>query len=75
MAQNNTLFNTDDSDQEIVQERLDEFFSSIMGLLSTNPAQPKRNAKEVVETRRQVEEILFERQNREWYDDSLLEEI
>ena len=73
MAQNNALFNTDDSDQEIVQERLDEFFSSIMGLLSHNPAQPKRNSKEVVETRRQVEEILIERQNRELYDDSLLE--
>jgi hypothetical protein len=72
MAQNNTLFNTDDSDQEIVQERLDEFFSSVMGLLSHNPTQPKRNAKEVVESRRQIEEILIERQNRELYDDNLL---
>lgn len=73
MAQNNTLFNTDDSDQEIVQERLDEFFSSVMGLLHTNPTQPKRNAKEIVETRRQVEEILIKKQIRELYDDKLLE--
>lgn len=72
MAQNNTLFNTDDSDQEIVQERLDEFFSSVIGLLSHNSAQPKRNAKEVVESRRQIEEILIEKQNRELYDDNLL---
>lgn len=73
MAQNNALFSNDDSDQEIVQERLDEFFSSVMGLLSSNPAQPKRNAKEVVEMRRQVEEILIERQNRELYEEVEIE--
>ncbi|MCD6045111.1 MAG: hypothetical protein K0R48_274 [Gammaproteobacteria bacterium] len=73
MAQNNALFNTDDNDQEIVQERLDEFFSSVMGLLHSNPAQPKRNAKEMVEMRRQVEEILIKKQTRELYEDTLLE--
>ncbi len=67
MAQNSTLFNTDDIDQEMVQERLDEFFSSIMGILSHNPNQSKRNAKEVVASRRQIEEILIERQKRGLY--------
>ena len=75
MAQSNTLFSTDDSDNdlEIVQERVDEFFSSVMGLLSPSPAQTKRNAKEVVDARRRVEEILLERQNRELYNDGLQE--
>lgn len=73
MAQSNPLFNTDDSEQEIVQERLDEFFSSVMGLLSSNASQPKRNAKEMVAARRQVEEILLNRQQRELFDDALLE--
>ncbi len=73
MAQSNPLFNTDDSDQEIVQERLDEFFSSVMGLLSSTTSQPKRNAKEMVEARRQVEGILLNRQHRELFDDALME--
>lgn len=75
MAQSNPLFNADDSEQEIVQERLDEFFSSVMGLLSSGSTQPKRNAKEVVAARRQVEEILLSKQHRELFDDALLEEI
>ncbi|MBY0377955.1 MAG: hypothetical protein K2Q33_05280 [Gammaproteobacteria bacterium] len=75
MAQSNPLFNTDDSDQEIVQERLDEFFSSVMGLLSNSASQPKRNAKEMVDARRRVEEMLLSRKHRELFDDALLEEI
>ncbi len=73
MARNNTLFNTDDTDQEIVQERVDEFFSSVTGLLSPSSAQPKRNAKEMVAARREVEELLLEKQGRELFDSALLE--
>ena len=71
MAQSNPLFQNDDNDQEMVQERLDEFFSSVMGLLSNSTSQPKRSAEQIVTARRQVEEILLRKQTEELFGETV----
>ncbi len=68
MAENSTLFAN--AEAELEQDRIDEFFSSVLGLIHPTPSQPKRNAKEQVELRRKIEEILHAKQNKDFYDDS-----
>ena len=73
MAQNSALYNSDNDADVEVQERIDDFFASVLGLMSVSNNQPKRNAQELVTARRRVEEILLSKQNRNLYEDELNE--
>ncbi len=73
MAQNSALYNSDNDADVEVQERIDDFFASVLGLMSVSNNQPKRNAQELVTARRRVEEILLAKQNRNLYEDELNE--